>query len=193
MFKNLVVAATLVGAMWLIFFVGQLFPNNTFESFGILPRCKEGLWGIICSPFIHGSFQHISSNSIPLLVLTFILMCVYPNLSFKVWTLSALVGGLLTWCFAREAYHIGASGVIFALATFILASGIFRKSFFSLIVAIVVFIIYGGILYGVLPQEKGISWEGHLFGAIAGVLLAWVYRHHPARAMTVRGPVDNEL
>ncbi|MCQ2974989.1 MAG: rhomboid family intramembrane serine protease [Bacteroidales bacterium] len=178
--RKIGVSLGIVALMWIIFGFGLLFPGN-INSYGILPRSSEGLMGIVCAPFLHGSLDHIMSNSLPVFVLTLVLLIFYENLAFRVWTLSTLLGGLLIWIFARgESYHIGASGVIFSLLGFLLASGIFRRSFKSLLIAIPVFLLYGGVMWGIFPNNPDVSWEAHLFGLIAGVILAYCYRNTPS-------------
>ena len=167
-----------VGILWLVYFIDMVFPGS-FNEHGIVPRTREGFWGIFFAPFLHANFQHLLSNSGPLLVLTFVLLVFYENLAFQVWTTSIFLGGFLVWIFGREATHIGASGLIFSLIGFLLGSGLFRGSFKSLFIAVAIFFLYGGILWGVLPNQEGVSWEGHLFGAIAGVILARYYRNVP--------------
>ncbi len=178
--KRLTIAASIVALMWIIFGISSIAPES-INSYGILPRTQEGLWGIVCAPFLHRDYEHITANTIPVFVLTLVLLFFYENLAFRVWTLSTLMGGFLIWLFARgESYHIGASGVIFSLLGFILASGVVRKSFKSLLVAIPIFLIYGGVMWGIFPNSPDVSWEAHLFGLISGVALAYFFRNVPS-------------
>lgn len=178
LFRNIFYSFLAVTILWLVFFIDIVYPGS-FNEHGIVPRTREGFWGIFFAPFLHGNVQHLLSNSGPLFVLTLVLLMFYENLAFKVWTSSIFLGGFLVWIFGREATHIGASGLIFSLIGFFLGSGLFRGSFKSLFIAVAIFFLYGGILWGVLPNQEGISWEGHLFGAIAGGLIAWRYRNIP--------------
>ena len=148
------------------------------KQFGIRPRTVNGLAGIIFSPFLHLNWAHLISNTIPLLILVFVILQFYNKLFLKVSIFSILVGGFAVWLFGRSGTnHIGASGVIFAYIGFLLFSGIFRRSLKSILIAVVIIILYGGaLLRGIIPGQQGVSWEGHLFGAVAGTLAAWIYR-----------------
>ncbi len=168
----------LIAVMWLVFALKSL--GLDVNQFGIYPRHISGLPGIIVSPFLHGDFSHIVSNSLPLLVLSIVLFIFYPKFANQVLIFSVLIGGLLVWLLARSAIHIGASGLVFSLLGFILASGFFRKDFKSIIIAVIIFFIYGGIIWGVLPTNPQVSFEGHLFGFLSGGLLAYLYRNKAA-------------
>ena len=175
--KNVIVSLWVLAVLWAIELIDAILPVN-LDQFGIVPRSVSGLFGIIFSPFLHGGWGHLISNSIPLLILLTVIMTFYNKLWYKVVLFSAIIGGLGVWIIGdSNSVHIGVSGVIFSLMTFLLASGIFRKSFKSIIIGIVIFFLYGGtLLFGILPGQEGVSWEGHLFGAIAGVILAWAYK-----------------
>jgi membrane associated rhomboid family serine protease len=147
--------------------------------FGIVPRTESGLVGIAFAPLLHGSRQHLLANAVPLFVLLVVLLSnpVYRPYQTLLWIWAA--SGLGTWLIGRgNAVHIGASSVIFGLAAFLIAAGFFLKSWRTALIAIFVFLLYGGIFYGVLPQNGPISWEGHLSGAIAGVWAARAQRKH---------------
>lgn len=174
--KKLSYCLILIAILWAIHLFDFITPFSLNE-FGILPRTVRGLFGILLAPFLHGNFSHLISNSLPLFVLTFTLSVIYPRISVLVWVLITLGSGILVWIFARSALHIGASGVIFGLTSFFIATGIFRRSLKSILVAIGVFFLYGGIIWGVLPGQDGVSWEAHLFGFIAGILVAWKFRN----------------
>jgi len=173
--NSFIFALMIVTAMWAVFIVNALVPID-FNQFGIIPRQVEGIKGILFAPFLHGSLAHIVSNTIPMLVLTTVLFWFYRNIAVRVLLLSTVVGGLLVWVFGRTAFHIGASGVIFALVGFLIASGIFRKKIKALLLAIAIFFFYGGIVWGVLPTQPGVSWESHLFGFLSGIALAYLFR-----------------
>ena len=174
--KAVGISATLVGAMFLILGL-EIALHINLGGFGIHPRTKIGLIGIAFAPLLHGSVQHLLANALPLFVLLILLLSnsLYRPYSTLTWIWVA--SGLGTWLIGRgDAVHIGASSVIFGLAAFLIAAGFFLKSWRSAFVAILVFLFYGGIFYGVLPQNGPISWEGHLSGAVAGFWAAFAQR-----------------
>lgn len=177
-FDSYVWKIPLVGLMliWTVYWIEYAFGYN-FGSYGIYPRQVAGLRGILFSPFIHGSAQHLMNNSIPLFVLTAALIYFYRKIAFQILVLGTLLSGLLTWGIARESYHIGASGVIYLLASFIFFSGIFRKSLRLVAISLVVAFWYGGMIWYVLPIVEEMSWEGHLSGFVTGLALAYWYRN----------------
>jgi membrane associated rhomboid family serine protease len=164
-------SAIMVGTLILIKLVEWSF-HLSFSGLGIAPRTKYGAFGIIFSPLLHANSAHLLANSIPLFVLLILLF--WDRHYHPYWTLAMIwVGsGLGTWLIGRDAVHIGASSVIFGLVTYLIVAGVLMKSWRSALVAVLVLILFGGILYGVLPQAGPISWEGHLSGAIVGVLAA---------------------
>ncbi len=176
--KNVITSLWVTGIIWIIFILNYIFFFVDFNQFGIRPRTINGLAGIIFSPFLHLNWGHLISNSIPLLILTFVILQFYNKLYIQVSIFSILVGGFAVWLFGRSGTnHIGASGLIFAYIGFLLFSGIFRKSFKSVLIAVIIIFLYGGaLLQGIIPGQKGVSWEGHLFGAAAGALAAWIFR-----------------
>ena len=173
--NSFITSVYIVGFLWLILILDVIIPIRFFE-FGISPREISGITGILFAPFLHGGVRHLVSNSIPLLILLTTLFYFYPKISVKVLILSIIIGGGLVWLFARSSYHIGASGVVFSLVGFLIASGIFRKNIKAILISIVVFLMYGGVIWGVLPGQRGVSWEGHLFGFIVGIVLAYVFK-----------------
>ncbi|MEM6279540.1 MAG: rhomboid family intramembrane serine protease [Verrucomicrobiota bacterium] len=155
--------------------VVDLVLGGFLDNFGIQPRTRSGLFGILATPFLHLGFPHLISNTLPFLILGGIVLMG----GRKVFLLSSLfiiaVGGMALWMFGPPATnHIGASGLIFGYLGFLLARGIFEKSIFWILVSVVILLLYGGMLTGVFPSQPGISWQGHLFGFIAGVLAARV-------------------
>lgn len=148
-----------------------------FSEYGILPRHVEGLVGILTMPFIHQDFNHLFSNSIPLIILGASLIYFYREASLKVFLLVYLLDGIWLWMGGRESYHIGASGIVYGLASFLFFSGIFRRYIRLMAISMLVVFLYGGMVWGLFPIFIGVSWEAHLFGALAGLLCAWVYRH----------------
>jgi membrane associated rhomboid family serine protease len=176
--SSLSIALMIVASFWAVFILNAIIGVD-FNQFGIVPRNSDGIKGILFAPFLHGSFQHIVSNTFPMLVLSTALLFFYRKIAVRILILSTIMGGLLVWIFGRTAFHIGASGVIFALVGFLIASGIFRKRIKALLVAIAIFLLYGGIVWGVLPSEPGVSWESHMFGFLSGIVLAYVFRKSP--------------
>lgn len=161
--------------IWLVFYVEVTF-GLRFNRYGIYPLTIEGLRGVLFSPFIHSGLQHLWSNSAPLLVLTSLLCYFYAGIKWQVMVLGYLGSGILTWLIARDAYHIGASGFIYMLASFLVFKGWFTKHFRLMALSFVVTMFYGSLIWYVLPIKQGMSWEGHLSGFIIGLLLAWTIK-----------------
>lgn len=158
-----------------LFEVTQEMPLFTL---GVHPRQINGLLGIITSPLIHGDWQHLLSNASPLLILGWMMGYFYPRAAMRVVVHSWWATGLLVWLAAAgPAWHIGASGIVYAWAFFLLASGLLRKERQRSAVVAIIIVFYGGMLWGLLPGLEGISWESHLAGSAVGLLLAVVYRH----------------
>lgn len=146
---------------------------------GVYPLKATGLIGIITAPLIHSDFSHLLANSLPLFILGAALIYFYKQISLRVFFLIYFMVGIWVWVFAREAYHIGASGVVYGLATFIFLSGLIRRNTRLMALALVVAFLYGSFVWGVFPEffpEDNISWESHLMGIIAGAVLAVFYR-----------------
>ncbi|MDH3269179.1 MAG: rhomboid family intramembrane serine protease [Ignavibacteria bacterium] len=143
---------------------------------GLLPRNFIGLLGIVTSPLIHADFSHLISNTIPLTILGVIIFSFYPKVSYILFIFIYILTGLLVWMFARQVYHIGASGLVYGFVSFLFFSGIFRRDNKSIALALVITFLYGGLVWGMIPGLKGISWESHLFGAITGLLAAYMFR-----------------
>ncbi len=186
--KNLITTLWITGSIWAIFILNFIFFFTDFRDFGIHPRKLNGLVGILFSPFLHLNWTHLISNTVPLFILTFVVLQFYNKLYVKVSIISVLLGGFAVWLFGKSGTnHIGASGVIFAYIGFLLFSGIFRKSFKSILIAVVIIFLYGGaLLEGIIPGQEGVSWEGHLFGALAGIFAAWLYRNKYKRADKIK-------
>ncbi len=161
--------------LWVIYLMSYWIDIYPYKL-GILPRNFSGLVGIFTSPLIHGGFSHLISNTAPLIFMGLGIFYFYPKVAYKVFTIIYLGTGILVWIFAREVYHIGASGIIYGFVSFLFFSGIFRKDNRSIALALIVILFYGGLIWGVLPIEKGVSWESHLFGAIAGIIAAFIFR-----------------
>ena len=165
----------LLASFWIIKLI-EIGTGNNFGDYGIYPRTIEGLKGILFSPFLHGSFLHLISNTFPFFILGTTLIFFYPKIYVKVFIAIFLLTGFGVWLIARPAFHIGASGVIYGFAGFLIFSGIFKREFKSILISIAIVIFYGGLVWGIFPGILGISWESHLVGALVGVLCAYIFR-----------------
>ncbi len=145
-------------------------------TFGILPRTLTGFTGIITGPLIHGDMVHLMSNTFPLMLLMLAVFYFYDKIALEVFIWIYLITGFWVWLAARQAYHIGASGLVYGLASFLFFSGIFRKDVRSVAVALCIAFLYGGMLQGVFPGTQSVSWESHLLGTAAGILCAFYFR-----------------
>lgn len=176
--RSLVFPGLFVFLLWVVWIVEQVGGYDWYFM-GVYPRKWSGLIGVITSPLVHGSFSHILANSIPLLVLGGALFYFYRDIALKVFFLIYFITGIWVWFGAREAYHIGASGIVYGLSTFIFVSGIIRGHRGLMALALVVAFLYGSMIWGIFPEffpEENISWESHLFGILAGTILALFYR-----------------
>ena len=162
-------------SIWIVFWIEVKFGFN-FNTYGIYPKKLFGLRGVVLSPFIHGSVEHLYNNTIPLAVLTAFLFHFYQRVAFKVLFWGILLSGLLTWLIGRSSYHIGASGVIYVLASFIFFKGIITKHYRWVALSLIVVFIYGSLIWYIFPIKDGISWEGHLSGFLTGLILAFLLR-----------------
>ena len=168
-------ALAFVVLLWVVFYLDVEF-NLHLYKYGILPRTAEGLKGILFYPLIHGSIEHLFSNTVPLLMLGWCLFYFYREIAFKTFFWIYLMSGVWIWISARESYHIGASGLVYGLVTFLFFSGWFRKEKKVAAISMLVIFLYGGLWWGMLPIKEDISFEGHIWGAFAGLLLAVVFR-----------------
>lgn len=181
MWLALLPSVVCVALVWLSFALGQteLF-ESSISRWGIMPRELAGLKGIILSPFIHSSLSHVWSNTLPLLILIWFLFYFYSKIAFQAFVYLWLMSGLLTWVIGRGAYHVGASGVVFALLFFLFLSGLLRKYTPLIAVSLVVIFIYGSTIWSIFPItewiDSSISWEGHLSGTLSGLILAVIFR-----------------
>lgn len=177
-------------SLWIVFWF-EVRNGFNFNTYGIYPRTFSGLKGILFSPFIHGDIKHLYHNSVPLFVLFFSLLYFYRNIAFRVFVYGTLLTGLLTWLLARDSYHIGASGIIYLLFSFIFFSGIIRKNYRLVAVSLMIIFLYGSMVWYVLPVEESISWEGHLSGFIVGLVFAFYYKGHGPQKYTYDWEKDN--
>lgn len=158
--------------LWLIKVIDTFIPLD-LGQLGIIPRTVRGLIGIVLAPLIHANYFHLISNTLPIFILLLMLFTFYEKHALEVIIESVLLGGILVWIFGRSASHIGISGLIYSLAAFLIMAGLLKKDIKSLLVSVLILFLYGGLIWGVFPGRFWISWEGHLFGAAAGVLIAF--------------------
>ncbi len=160
-----------VGMIWAVYLLDLILP---LERLGLVPRSLLGLTGIVTMPFLHGSFAHLLSNTLPLIILLGLMVASRPR-PWSTMILLTLMSGAALWLLGRPALHIGASGLIYALMGFLIAAGILERRLVPAAVALFVGVTYGmSIIGGIMPWQPGVSWEGHLLGLLAGAALAWV-------------------
>jgi membrane associated rhomboid family serine protease len=177
-----------VGAIWAVYVLSLPFPD--LDQYGVIPRRPGGLFGIVAMPFLHANLYHVVSNTIPLFVLLTLLAGSRAG-SWQVVAAIVVLGGALLWVFGRPAIHIGASGLVSGLVAFLILSGFLELRLVPLVIAILVGFLYGGsILMGVLPRlGSQVSWDGHLCGAIAGGMVAYLLARGP-RLDRLKSPRD---
>ena len=169
-----------VALLWAIEFVDRSLGQNLYRL-GIYPGELHGLWGILFAPLLHGSRNHLASNSFALLLLGTALLYGYPRAARPVLALVYIGSGIGIWLFARHSYHFGASGLTHGMMFFIFTTGILRGDRLSIALSLIVFFLYGGMVWTIFPQEPGISYESHFFGAVFGVLAAFLFRDRDPR------------
>jgi membrane associated rhomboid family serine protease len=174
----------------------ELISGISLSQFGLLPLQVKGLTGILFSPLLHADLAHLAANSLPLFLLGSALMYYYRSDAWQILIYSWLMTGLFVWLFARgNSYHIGASGVVYALAAFHFVSGIIRREPRLMAFSMLVIFLYGSMVWGVFPElfpEKNISWESHLMGFISGVILAYAYRRNGPQPIKYEWPEDED-
>jgi membrane associated rhomboid family serine protease len=161
--------------LWLVH-AYQLLANWDPGVFGVISRRSYGLSGILTGPLVHGSWEHLASNTIPLFVLMVILLYFYRKVAIRAFWVIYVLTGVAVWLLARPVSHIGASGVVYGLVAFIFWNGIFRRSLRSVILALIVMVLYSGMFLGVLPDQEGVSWESHLLGSLAGIATSFWFK-----------------
>jgi hypothetical protein len=173
---SLIIPGTFIFFMWLVKIIEVLFETD-LTGFGIYPLSIKGLPGIAFSPFIHDDFKHLFNNSIPLFLLSVALFYFYSEIALKVYSWTYILTGFLVWLGGRDAWHIGASGLVYGLASFLFFSGIIRKYFRLVALSLLVVFLYGEMVWGIFPGTyKNISWESHMLGFLSGIFLAVWYR-----------------
>ncbi|MDA1230425.1 MAG: rhomboid family intramembrane serine protease [Planctomycetota bacterium] len=198
--RNLVTSLAFVGVIWAIFLINLPLTPSRFDlnQFGVAPRTLHGLAGIFTMPFLHDGLNHLLSNTVPLVVLLLMLAFTRPNPKRIIMCLTVM-SGVMLWILGRNVTHVGASGLIYALAAYLMAAGFYERKIASAIIAVLVGVLYGGTLFwGMLPiAGEHVSWEAHLLGAVAGGLFAAQttgrMKHKPLRTTTiVESPIASE-
>ncbi|MDX2001193.1 MAG: rhomboid family intramembrane serine protease [Chitinophagales bacterium] len=172
---RLIVPLQFVCILWLVKCYEYL-TGDILVLYGVFPRDPSYLTGILTAPLVHADFEHLLSNSIPLIVLGWMLLYFYPRAATKVFVGVYLGSGLLVWFFGRPTFHIGASGLIYGIAFFLLVISLLRRDIQSMAIVALLIIFYGGMIWGLLPVESRISFESHIAGAVMGILLAYRLR-----------------
>ena len=189
---SMLIPGVFVFLMWLVKIIEVLFDLD-LSRFGIYPFSLEGLPGIIFSPFIHANFGHLFNNSLPLFFLGTALFYFYSEIAVKVSLWTYLLTGILVWLAGRSAWHIGASGLIYGLASFLFFSGIIRKYFRLVALSLLIVFLYGSMVWGIFPNiYKEISWESHMLGFISGIILAVAYRKEGPQQPVYEWPDEDE-
>lgn len=172
------ILGTFLAIFWIVEILDQFVFGDALNRFGIVPHQLVGLRGILFAPFLHGNFQHLIANTGPFLLLGWLVMLQETSDFFWVTAITMVVGGLGVWLFgAPGSVHIGASILIFGYLGFLLLRGYFQRNVPSIAISLLVVFLYGGLVWGVLPSNPGISWQGHLFGFLGGVLAArWLVK-----------------
>jgi len=179
-------------AIWMVK-IGELVYDVSLSEYGVFPRSTKGLIGILTYPLIHGSFNHLINNSTALLLLSVGIFYFYRPVAYKIYFWTYLMSGVWIWVSARESYHIGSSGLIYGFASFIFLSGIIRRNINLLAMTMLVVFLYGGMVWGIFPIRPNMSYEGHLWGAIAGLILAIYFRKEGPQKEVYQWDDDDQL
>ena len=172
----------------------EVVTNVNLSDYGLYPRTIKGARGILFSPLLHGDFSHLLANTVPLLILGSIIVYFYRSIAFQIFFWVYLMTGVWVWVMGQKAYHIGASGIIYGFVTFLFFSGLLRKDTRLLALSMFVVFLYGSTVWGILPFQKGISWESHLLGALAGLITAYHFRKEgpPSKVYDLGDDEENE-
>jgi membrane associated rhomboid family serine protease len=187
--RQAIVLGAIVGVLWLIEGLDALLLHGALDGFGIQPRTLTSLPAVLVAPLLHAGFGHLFANTIPFIVLGWLVMWRRTNDLFVVGLASALGAGLGVWLFGgAHTIHLGISGVIFGLLGYLLARGYYERSAPSIALALTALFLYGGMLWGVLPLQQGVSWQGHLFGFVGGVVAAYIMVRPRTTALASASP-----
>ncbi len=175
-YHSLVFPGFFLFLIWFIWLT-ELGLDTSFVNLGVFPQKWQGLPGILFSPLIHADIKHLFDNSVPFFVLSMAIFYFYREIAYKIFFIIYFFSGILVWIVGRDAYHIGASGLIYGFAAFLFFSGVIRKNINLLAISLLVIFLYGSLIWGILPYDYRISWESHLMGALTGVAVAFLYRN----------------
>ena len=192
LYNSLFVPFLFLLTMWLVKIIEVNF-NFSFVKIGVSPQTFSGLKGILFSPFIHKDFTHLLNNSYPVLILGGMLFSFYRKIAARIFLWLFFISGFWLWIIGRPSFHIGASGIIYALASFILVSGIIRKNPRLSAVSLVIIFLYGSMIWGILPTNEAVSWEGHLAGFVAGIIVALFYKNEGPKRKKYQWEIDEEM
>lgn len=145
-------------------------------DWGLYPRRLFGLHGILTAPLAHSGWKHLISNAVPLLAMITVIFAFFRRVAWQAFIIVYLLTGVAVWLFARPVFHVGASGVVYGLVSFVFWSGVFRRSLKSIVLSLIVIVVYTPMFAGILPNQEGISWESHLLGGAVGILVAWWFK-----------------
>ena len=193
--KSAVITLLFIGLLWWIGLVDSVFHLDLFHL-GVFPREISGLKGILFAPLIHGSWLHLLANTLPLFVLGTAMLYGYPNASKIALPVIYLLSGLGVWIFARSSFHIGASGLAHGMMFFVFIIGVLRWDRLSIVLSMIVFFLYGGMIWSIFPQRVEVSFESHFFGAVSGAVMAFLLRKRdlplPEKKYEWEGEEDDE-
>ncbi len=184
-------AAITIGGFVAVLYVLEAIDTvagNRLDAWGVEPRTLDGLWGVLFAPMLHFGWGHLLANTVPLLVLGFLVLLSGIGRGLAATGIIWVIGGIGTWLTGGAGSHLGASVLVFGWLAYLLVRGIFTRSVGQILLGVVVLFVYGGMLWGVLPGQYGISWQGHLFGAIGGVVAAWALSSDTRRKGGVPAP-----
>ncbi len=170
-------AVALVAILWALHLlrIFHILPYSPVD-WGLYPRRIFGLKGILTAPLAHSDWKHLISNSVPLLAMVTVIWAFFKRVAWQSFLMIYLFTGIAVWLFARSVFHIGASGVVYGLVSFVFWSGVFRRSLKSIVLSLIVIVVYTPMFAGILPNQEGISWESHLIGGVVGILVAWWFK-----------------
>jgi membrane associated rhomboid family serine protease len=176
--------ALFLAVIWLVGILDALVFGGRLTTFGILPRTERGLLGILLAPFLHGGVGHLLANTVGILVLGGLVILRSEAHFWVVTIVGTLVSGLGTWLLGRPAFHVGASGIIFAYFGYLLFTGWFERKLGSILLSVTVLFLWGSLIFGVFPVQGSVSWEGHLFGLLGGAAAAWMLARPPRNSLS---------